>query len=62
MVIEKENNSEKSIDLMEESEEVAVRSCHQNPTKIAIVIACIKILQLESFTMFTSCIHIFILR
>ena len=55
-------NSEESIGLMEEGEEVAVRSCHQNPTKIAIVIACIKTLQLESFTMLTSHISILILR
>ena len=53
-----------SIDLMEDSEEAAIRSCHKEPTRrnIVIVIACIKTLQLESFTMLTSCICIFILR
>ena len=45
---------------MEDSEEAAIRSCHQEPTRrnIIIAIACIKTLQLESFTMLTSCICI----
>ena len=55
---EKEKN--KSIDLMEDSEEAAIRSCHQEPIRrnIVIAIACIKTLQLQSFTMLTSCICI----
>ena len=45
---------------MEDSEEAAIRSCHQEPARrnIFIAIACIKTLQLESFTMLTSCICI----
>ena len=37
---------DKSIDLMEDSEEAAIRSCHKEPTRrnIVIVIACIKTL------------------
>ena len=64
MVKEKKKEKYKSIDLMEDSEEAAIRSCHQEPTRrnIVIVIACIKTLQLESFTMLTSCICIFIFR
>ena len=52
------------IGLTEDSEEAAIRSCHKEPTRrnIVIVIACIKTLQLESFTMLTSCICIFTLR
>ena len=60
----KEKEKDKSIDLMEDSEEAAIGSCHQEPTRrnIVIIIACIKTLQLESFTMLTSCICIFIFR
>ena len=44
---------------MEVSEEAAIRSC-QEPTRknIVIAIACIKTLQLKSFTILTSCICI----
>ena len=49
---------------MENSKEAAIRSCHQEPTRrnIVIVIACTNTLQLEAFTMLTSCICIFIFR
>ena len=55
-----EKEKDKSIDLIEDSEEAAIRSCHQEPTRrnIVIAIACIKTLHLESFTMLMSCICI----
>ena len=63
-MMKEKKEKEKSIGLMEDSEKAATRSCHQEPTRrnIVIVIACIKTLQLESFTMLTSCICIFIFR
>ena len=60
----KTKEKDKSIDLMEDSEEAAIRSYHKELTRrnIVIVIAYIKTLQLESFTMLMSCICIFIVR